>query len=435
MKDQTGYELTGATADTIAAYEQALHELRCLTANPVATLAPVLEQAPDFAMAQLANAWMHVSSTEAPAIAIARESLAAARRLPLDEREKLHAAAIGEWCDGQWHAAARTVEDLNALYPRDALALQMGQQLDFFTGDSRMLRDRILRVLSAWSEDVPGYDAVLGMLAFGLEETGDYARAEAAGRRAIELQPLDAWAQHAVAHVCEMQGRRDDGIRWMHESTGWQQPGVLTVHNWWHLALHHLARGETRKVLELYDGPIRSNAAAILELIDCSAMLWRLDLAGADVGDRWASLAGLFAPHAASGNYAFNDLHAAMAFARAGREDMLSMLRTAQAVALTRRDGNAEFVTAVGAPATEAIVAYAAGDYAQATELLRAVRNRAHRFGGSHAQRDLLDQTLIAAARHSGHASLAKALEAERKLVLEYREVPSRGRPAFALAS
>ncbi|MCU0976972.1 MAG: tetratricopeptide repeat protein [Steroidobacteraceae bacterium] len=435
MKDQMGYELTGGTAQALDAYEQALHEMRCLTGNPVATLAPALAQAPDFAMAQLLNAWMHVSSTELPAIAIARESLAAARRLALNEREELHAAAIGQWCDGQWHAAARTLEDLNALYPHDALALQMGQQLDFFTGDSRMLRDRMLRVLPSWSEEVPGYHAVLGMLAFGLEETGDYARAEAAGRRAVELEPLDAWAQHAVAHVYEMQGRREEGIRWMHESTGWQESGFFLVHNWWHLALHHLARGETAEALELYDGAIRGNAASMMDLIDCSAMLWRLELAGLDVGGRWTGLADAFAPHAASGNYAFNDLHAAMAFARAGREDLLRSLRTAQAVALTRRDDNAEFVTAVGAPAIEAMVAFAAGDHAQATSLLRTIRNRAARFGGSHAQRDLLDQTLIAAARSSGNASLAKAVETEREQVLGYREFPVQGRPAFALAS
>ena len=386
-------------------------------------------------MAQLANAWMYASSTEAAAVAVAHESLAAATRLPLNEREALHATALGQWCDGQWHAAARTLEDLGILYPLDVLALQMGHQLDFFTGESRMLRDRVLRVLPAWSQDIPGYHAVLGMLAFGLEETGDYARAEAAGRRAVELEPLDAWAQHAVAHVCEMQGRRDEGILWMHESTGWQQPGALLVHNWWHLALHHLARGETGRVLEIYDGPIRGNVASILDLIDCSAMLWRLELAGLEVGDRWDAVAEGFAPHAASGNYAFNDLHAAMAFARAGRDGLLRELRAAQAAALTRRDDSAEFVTAVGAPAVEAVVAFAAGNYAQSAVLLRSIRNRAHRFGGSHAQRDLLDQTLIVAARRSGQAALATALESERGQVLAARAAPPRQRPAFALAS
>ena len=68
--------------------------------------------------------------------------------------------------------------------PRDALALQAGHQIDFFTGNSRMLRDRIARAMPAWSEGMPGYHATLGMQAFGLEEMGDYARAEALGRKA-----------------------------------------------------------------------------------------------------------------------------------------------------------------------------------------------------------------------------------------------------------
>jgi len=65
--------------------------------------------------------------------------------------------------------------------------------VDFYTGDTRMLRDCIARALPAWSPDLPGYHAVLGMHAFGLEETGLCTRAEAAGRRAVELEPRDAW--------------------------------------------------------------------------------------------------------------------------------------------------------------------------------------------------------------------------------------------------
>lgn len=96
------------------------------------------------------------------------------------------------------------LEDVTIAHPRDAIGLLAGHQIDFFTGQSRMLRDRIARALPHWDAAMPGYHSVLGMHAFGLEETGDHARAEAEGRRGVDLEPRDGWSQHAVAHVLEM---------------------------------------------------------------------------------------------------------------------------------------------------------------------------------------------------------------------------------------
>ncbi len=42
------------------------------------------------------------------------------------------------------------------------------------------------------------------------------------------------------------------------------------------------------------------------------------------------------------------------------------------------------------------------------------MRSSAHRFGGSHAQRDVIDLTLIEAAQRGGDAPLGAALAAER---------------------
>ncbi|TGP13862.1 tetratricopeptide repeat protein, partial [Mesorhizobium sp. M1D.F.Ca.ET.231.01.1.1] len=94
-------------------------------------------------------------------------------------------AALGHLAEGRWHEAARILEDIAVDFPLDALALQTGHQIDFFTGNARMLRDRIGRALPAWQKDMPGYHAILGMQAFGLEEMGDYARAESFGRQAV----------------------------------------------------------------------------------------------------------------------------------------------------------------------------------------------------------------------------------------------------------
>src|SRR5690606_4259600 len=132
--------------------------------------------------------------TEPAAIAVARDCHAAAARLPASARERGHLAAIGALLEGRWRRAGRILEDVAIDHPADVLALQAGHLVDFYVGDARMLRDRIARALPAWSTSMAGHHALLGMHAFGLEETGDYARAEAQGRIAVEREPRDGWA-------------------------------------------------------------------------------------------------------------------------------------------------------------------------------------------------------------------------------------------------
>jgi hypothetical protein len=280
-----------------------------------------------------------------------------------------------------------------------------------------MLRDRIARALPAWDAGMPGWHAVLGMHAFGLEETGDYAAAEAAGRRSVELEPRDSWGWHAVAHVHEMRNRPRDGIAWLAPtSERWAPGSFLGCHNWWHLALFHLELDDHDEVLRLYDAAIGGTGSVIvLELIDASAMLWRLHLRGVDAGAaRWASLADRWAPFAQAGNYAFNDLHAMIAFVGAGREALQQELLATQRDVIAGDSDNAGFTRDVGHPAALAVQACGRGDYAGAAALLRPVRSLAHRFGGSHAQRDLIDLTLVEAALRSGDKALAVGLAAER---------------------
>jgi hypothetical protein len=416
MKDSAGYELSGASAHGLATLEEGLHQFRCYIGDPVATIERVLADSPELVMGQVLKAYLHLLGTEPAGLPVARGAHEAAVALPANDRERRHIRAIGHVIEGRWRAAALALEDLSVEYPRDALALQAGHLIDFFIGDSRMLRDRIARALPAWGKDVPGYHAVLGMHAFGLEETGDYARGEAEGRLSVGLEPRDGWGQHAVAHVMEMQGRRRDGIAWMRANPeAWSRDSFFAVHNWWHVALFHLGLGEIDEALALYDGPIHGKASSVvLEMIDASAMLWRLHLRGVDVGNRWDAIARNWEPVASSGNYAFNDMHAMMAFVGAGRVKAADAVLEAQRAAMDAAGDNAQFTREVGHSATRAIRAFGDGDYGETVRLLRPIRSYAHRFGGSHAQRDLLDLTLIEAASRAGQDRLAAALRTER---------------------
>jgi len=416
IKDYTGHAVSGANGQSIEHLETALHELRCYIRDPLATANAALAQSPDMTMGHVLVAYLNLLGTEPAALPAARQACQDAAKLPANDRERRHLEAARLITEGRWRDAGRTLEDLSIDYPRDVLALQVGHLVDFFVGDSRMLRDRIARALPAWSKSMPGYHAVLGLHAFGLEETGDYAQAEAQGKRGVELEPRDGWSQHAVAHVMEMQNRQRDGIAWMRANPdAWSHESFFAVHNWWHLALYHLDLGDIDEVLALYDGPVYGKRSPIiLEMIDASAMLWRLTLRGIDVGNRWEAVADNWAPVATAGNYAFNDMHAMMAFVGSGRTKAANAVLEAQSAALERGGDNAAFIREVGRPATQAILAFGNGNYGEVIRLLRPIRSYAHRFGGSHAQRDLLDLTLIEAALREGEMPLATALIAER---------------------
>ena len=415
-RDHHGFDLTGASAGAAESYRQALHSYHCYAGDAIGAVEAAVAETPQFVMAQVLKAYMHLIGTNSEAAAVGAAAYAAVRELPATRREQGHIAALGALLGGEYRKVARILEDVAIEHPRDVLALQVGQVFDFFLGDQRMLRDRITRALPAWSREDPDYHAVLGMLAFGLEETGHYERAEDAGREAIALEPRDNWAQHAVAHVLEMQDRRKEGVAWMtSEATGWQAESFFAVHNWWHTALFHLGLGETEEALALYDVPIYGQASTFaLDLVDAGALLWRLHLRGVDLGDRWTRLADAFESEP-RGLYAFDDAHAMLAYVGAGRHEAARALLDRQAAALTGAGDNAYFVGEVGLPVMRAIQAFGEGAHGRAVELLRAVRNKAVRYGGSNAQRDLLDLTLIEAARRDGQDALVRALEAERE--------------------
>lgn len=416
MKDLLGFNLTGATPASLADYERGLRGLQTFTGNPVALADSAIADAPGFVMAHVLKGWLYGLSTDAAAMRVARQVWDEARNLPATDRERGHVAALGRLVAGGWNGAGEMLASVSRDFPRDALALQAGHQIDFFTGNAPMLRDRIAAALPAWDASMPGYHAILAAQAFGLEETGDYAAAEAAGRRSVELEPTDGWGQHAVAHVMEMMCRHRDGIAWMRATPqAWSTDSFLQVHNWWHLSLFHYDLGEHDDIFALYDGPIQGGMSEIpLNMVDASAILWRLFIGGVDGGGRWQQLAQLWAPHARDGNYAFNDMHAMMAFAAAGRTDLAGTLLAAQEQAAAGEGDNAGFTRDIGLPATRGILAFADGDYATSARLLDPIRAIAHRFGGSHAQRDVIDLTLIEAAIRSGDADLAGRLTSER---------------------
>jgi hypothetical protein len=73
----------------------------------------------------------------------------------------------------------------------------------------------------------------------------------------------------------------------------------------------------------------------------------------------------------------------------------------------------------VGLPAAQATIAYFEGDADRIVSTLLPIRRISNRFGGSHAQRDLLARMLVQAAIDSGQHDLARALVDERLMLLQ----------------
>ena len=251
------------------------------------------------------------------------------------------------------------------------------------------------------------------------KNANDYAKAEETGRRALEIEAKDGWAVHAVVHVMEMQTRYDEGIEFLtSRENNWAPDNGFAFHNWWHLALYHLECCEHERALELYDTRVNPEATGMsMQILDASALLWRIQLRDIDTGDRWAQLADEWVKKAPdeNGYYAFKDVHALMALLYAGRQqDAQRLQNDMEQTAQSDAGINGMMSREVGVPVARAFTAFTQGQYRDTVDELMRVRTSANRFGGSHAQRDMLSQTLIEAAVRSGQHDLARKLINER---------------------
>lgn len=418
--DARDVPVSSATPQALAGYETALTQFQSYVGDPIATLDATLAGAPDFVLGHLFKALALFTTSEKQLVPVAESCLADATRhlARANARERALMAATRRFLDGEWDDGCRQLDFVLMDYPRDALALQVAHLMDFFRGDAQNLRNRVSRVLPHWDAAVPGYSYVLGMHAFGLEEMNQYPEAEAAGRRALAIQPKDAWAVHAVTHVMEMQGRMDEGVAWLESrQDDWAPDNGFAFHNWWHLALFHMDGARHDRALALYDAAIHPQPAQfVLPLIDATALLWRLHLEGVDVGRRFEGVADEWATRQERdhGFYAFNDFHAILAFAATGRDAAMTQQLANMAVAAEHGGSNGVMTREIGLPLARGIAAFARQQYAAAVDWIEPVRDIAHRFGGSHAQRDLISLTLIEAASRDNQPSRAAHYLAER---------------------
>ncbi|MDX2155991.1 MAG: tetratricopeptide repeat protein [Hyphomicrobiaceae bacterium] len=428
LRDAQGHAVTGATAEAVELYDKAVRAFTLSYGDTIGLFEAARRAAPGFVMAHLGKAWVLAGANDAVLVKGAGPLLEAARALPMNERERAHLVALEHAVQGHREAAIAVLDPLLMHHPRDLLAHFSAMIASAFSGRFHTVRDRSARALPFWSGSDPSYGIMLSFYGFGLEEAGDYEKAEDVSREAARLEPYGYWPHHAVSHVLEMTGRPADGLKWMTDREPlWSgKDNGSRTHVWWHKALFHVELGEYDAAMAIYDGPIvETQRPAGIVLTNASALLWRLEALGYDGGERWKALAALWRGHADGRLSLFADIHAVMAALRAGDGSELdclvaSMQATADSdpeVGGTYRD--------IGLPLVAGLTAFNRGAYAAAVEGLLASRYHLWRLGGSHAQRDVVDWTLTEAATRAGMKDVALSLAHER-LALRPGSAPNR---------
>ncbi len=417
--DERGLALTTGSADAAEGFDAAMAQYLDYRAGAGDAVKRMLGADPGFVMGQCFKGYLfNLFGTNAVRPKI-EESLAAAEagRGRVTDREAAHVDALGAWSRGDLASACAVWDGILREHPHDLLALRLQHHNAFWMGRAQDLRDGVARVIDRWDESVPGYGSVQGMYAFGLEECGEYGRAEEFGRRAVEANPDDLWAIHAVAHILEMQGRLREGMDWLdYPADAWEDRNPFKGHLWWHLAMYAVDAGDHDAALALFDRSIEPEAWDFyLDVQNGASMLLRLELLGVDVGDRWKPLADAMEAHVDDHVLAFTDTHAMMALAADGRFDAAGkLLASLRAFAGTPDSFAAATMEPTTIPVCQSLLDFARGDHGAVVDGLLPLRYDLAPIGGSHAQRDVFAQVLIESAIRSGHLPLARALLAER---------------------
>ena len=331
----------------------------------------------------------------------------------------LTAASEGDAASMVFHLEQQLLND-----PTDITALKLCQSELFWMGEMHWSASVSASVAKHWNSDHPYYSDFLAIRAFDLEETGDYALAEKCGRESVALNPSDVWGTHAVTHVMYMQGRGEEGARWLdqlHQGGHWEGLGQMVLHLWWHRALFHLLCNEHDAALSVYDDYLRNfeldMVAALpdlyLDLQNATSLLLRLELCNIDVGNRWTALADICTQRVADRSNAFSCAHYVAVLAADNR------FAEAQELIANMTDAGAAGSSIAGSfsnaavPAAVASVAHRKQDYATVIATLMPVRHRLVQMGGSHAQREVFLLMLADALHHEGEVDLLQKLSTD----------------------
>ena len=383
------------------------------------TLLPVLTEAEQDVSDTLLHAYAAVLWLLSESPKGAGEARTFVQRARLGVRDALPREAaflefVAAWADGDLDRAFQLSDGLIAQWPRDLTAIKLRQYLDFNLGRF----SELLRVGLIAQKAVPEIAYVHGMAAFGYEQCHLMDEAETAARQALDILPTDPWAQHALAHVMLTEGRIDEGVQFL-ESVSAHWDGLnsfMYTHLWWHLALFRLSQGHLDEALDLYDRHVWGvDTTYSQDQVGAVSLLARLELAGAEVGDRWAAMADHLAGRAGDVVEPFLSLQYLHGLLRARRPQAQELLAAIAARAESAVGPAQSAWRDCAQPLALGLAALADDRPEDALRHFRQGLPYLAAIGGSHAQRDLFEQFELQALLDSHAWSEAQQVLEKRR--------------------
>jgi tetratricopeptide (TPR) repeat protein len=441
-RDERGLPLSTDSDEAVRLFDRAVEHYLKYHIDTMSLVAGAIAADPQFVMAHCLKGYLLLSAANPANNQQIAATLAVAKAGTGTRRERQHVAAFEAWAAGELDRSFAIWREILEATPTDLLALRICDTTWFRHGRTAQIREQADRIAPRWPSDLPGYDLMQCVWAFAHEETGDYAAAERAVDAAWECDPTNYFAHHVKAHVMEMDCRPREGRDWLaSQIPNWSAGNNLIHHLWWHRALMELDLGERDAVLASYDANIRNLADPMtraapdhyVDLQNATALLWRLELLGLDVGNRWDELADKAEARIGDAGHLLLVPHLMLALAATGREAAAArFLGALRELAAEPKLWTAPTVADVVIPACEAGLAHRRGGHAKVVDLLAPRQAQIRLLGGSNAQRDLFFQMLIDSAMKADRRDVVEPMIVNETAT---RAVPPTQRAGYAAAA
>jgi hypothetical protein len=414
-RDRYDLPLTTASDSAAAHYRDGVDRVLSAWHGAGEAFDQAIAEDSDFALAHIARARVHQLNAEG---AEARAKAVRARQLAanISERERRHVEITAAAIEGQPGLAMTGAETYLEEYPRDAMVLGMllgAFGLYAFSGRA----DHDAAKLAICERHAGHYGEdwwFLTYLGWSHVEAGNPGIGRTLIERAIALRNANANAAHSLSHAMFEQG---DGAAARKFLSGWlpahEKASFLNGHLAWHIALTALDEGDLDSALEIYRQRIEPEFGypPLNVFTDRASLLWRLTLAGqTGLEQHWREVAAYGERYFPRAGVHFADVHHVLVGATMRGDGLQARLAE-----LETRCADGKLAPGTGAiDICRGIAAFAEGDNDAAIRLLEPQMAEVVRLGGSHAQREMWEDTLIVACLRGGHRDKAAKLIAAR---------------------